>query len=295
MIVLMEYIYIYVSLAVLGLCLGSYAAATVWRLRARQLAQDKRDGEKVSQREYDKLAPLAKTSVKKDYSRCLHCQHKLAWYDMLPVVSWVQIRGKCRYCRKPIGWMEPAAEVGLALFFVISFWLWPAALHDPLSIALFVVWLIAGVMLTILFIYDLKWFLLPNQVMYPLIGLGIVAACLHLWPTQSVDQLLSILAAVAILSGIYYLLWAVSKGTWIGFGDVKLGLALALLLGRWELAFIALFAANIIGCIIVLPGMLTGKIKRTSHVPFGPLLIAGYVVAGLWGMFIVDYYFSIAI
>lgn len=295
MIVLMEYIYIYVSLVVLGLCLGSYAAATVWRLRARQLVQDKHDGEKVSEREYSKLSSLAKTSVTKDYSRCLHCQHKLAWYDMIPVLSWVQIRGKCRYCRKPIGWLEPAAEVGLALFFVVSFWAWPMPLQDALAISQFVVWLVAGVMLLILFIYDMKWFLLPNQVVYPLIGLGCIAACLHLLPTLSIEQLVSMIGAIAILSGIYYLLWLVSKGTWIGFGDVKLGLALALLLGRWELAFIALFAANIIGCIIVLPGMLTGKIKRSSHVPFGPLLIAGYVVAGLWGMFVVDYYFSLAI
>lgn len=292
----MEYVYIYVALVVLGLCLGSYTVATVWRIRARQLVYDKRDGEKVNRREYDTLLPLATITVSKDHSRCLHCQHRLAWYDMIPVLSWVQIGGKCRYCRKPIGWLEPTAEIGLALFFVVSFWVWPVALNDSHAIAQFVIWLISGVMLTILFIYDLKWFLLPNKVIYPLIGLGAIAVILHLMPYSSdIDKLLSLLGAVAILSGIYYLLWVISKGAWIGFGDVKLGLGMALILGRWELAFIALFAANIIGCLIVLPGMLTGKIKRTTHVPFGPLLIAGYVVAGLLGTSVINYYFSIAI
>lgn len=192
--------------------------------------------------------------------------------------------------------MEPLAEVGLAIFFVVSFSVWPVPLDDALSIAQFVIWLIAGVMLAILFMYDIKWFLLPNEVVYPLIGVGVIAAVLQLSVHSSdISHLLSLLGAIAILSGLYGVLWLVSKGTWIGFGDVKLGLALALLLGQWELAFIALFVANVIGCIIVLPGMLIGKIKRTAHVPFGPLLISGYVVAGLWGMIVLDWYYSLAI
>lgn len=296
MIVLMEQIYIYVGLVLAGLCFGSFAAATVWRLRAKQLVQDKHDGEKVSEHEYDTLLPLAKTKVTKDYSRCLHCQHKLAWYDLLPLVSWLQLGGKCRYCKKPIGWMEPIAELGVAAFFVVSFWVWPEALNNSLAIAQFVTWLVAGIILAVLFMYDLRWFLLPNQAVYLLIGAGTVMTILHLGPhVDDMTKLLSILGAVAILSGLYGVLWLLSKGAWIGFGDVKLGLGLALLLGQWELAFITLFAANIIGCIIVLPGILSGKLKRTSHVPFGPLLIAGFIIAGLWGTQVMDWYFSLTI
>ena len=144
--------------------------------------------------------------------------------------------------------------------------------------------------------YDLRWFLLPNQAVYALIGTGAVMTILHLGPhVDDISKLLSVLGAVAILSGLYGVLWLLSKGAWIGFGDVKLGLGLALMLGQWELAFITLFAANIIGCIIVLPGILSGKLKRTSHVPFGPLLIAGFVIAGLWGAQVMDWYFSLTI
>ncbi|MEO5950798.1 MAG: prepilin peptidase [Candidatus Saccharimonadales bacterium] len=292
----MEQIYIYVGLTLLGLCFGSFAAATVWRLRAKQLFQDKHDGEKVPRREYENLLPLAKTKTSKDYSRCLHCQHRLAWYDLIPVLSWLQIGGKCRYCHKPIGWMEPLAELAVTLFFVGSYMVWPIPLTSGTAIVEFIIWLIAGVMLAILFMYDLRWFLLPNQVVYPLIGLGAVATIIHLAPhLDDISKLLSVIGAVAILSGLYGLLWLLSKGAWIGFGDVKLGLGLALLLGQWDLAIIALFAANVIGCIIVLPGMLSGKLKRTSHVPFGPLLIGGYIIAGLWGSQLIDWYFSLTI
>jgi leader peptidase (prepilin peptidase)/N-methyltransferase len=77
---------------------------------------------------------------------------------------------------------------------------------------------------------------------------------------------------------------------WIGFGDVKLCLGLALLLADWRLAFIALFAANLIGSLAVLPGLMMKKLKGNSHVPFGPLLIAGFLVAGLFGIHILDWY-----
>jgi prepilin signal peptidase PulO-like enzyme (type II secretory pathway) len=93
-----------------------------------------------------------------------------------------------------------------------------------------------------------------------------------------------------ILSGVYLVLYWISKGKWIGFGDIKLGLGLALLLADFRLAFIALFAANLIGCLAVLPPMIAGKLKRDSHVPFGPLLIAGAIVAQLAGVYLFEWY-----
>src|SRR3954468_7466811 len=98
MIVLMEQLLICVTLMILGLCLGSFAGATVWRLRARQLVEDKAEGEKVDGKEYKKLLPLTQTTTATDRSRCLHCGHTLAWYDLLPLVSWVSTKGRCRYC-----------------------------------------------------------------------------------------------------------------------------------------------------------------------------------------------------
>jgi len=101
--------------------------------------------------------------------------------------------------------------------------------------------------------------------------------------------------AAVILSGLYLVLYLISRGKWIGFGDVKLGLGLALLLADWRLAFVALFAANLIGCLIVIPAMISGRLKRDSHVPFGPLLILGFVIAQFAGIYLIETYLGVAL
>ena len=289
----MDEIYIYGILTVLGLMFGSFAGASVWRLRARQLVEDKAAGEKVDREEYKKLLPLTKATMQTDRSRCLHCGHALAWYDLLPLVSWISVKGKCRYCQTKIGWFEPLMEVGVATFFVVSFALWPDSFVATTEVLQFILWLIAGVLLAILFAYDYKWFLLPNVIVFPLIAVGVLMSGIELVASaRPVDVLIEVAGAVTILSGLYYVLHKISKGRWIGFGDVKLGLGLALLLADWKLAFIALFAANLIGCLIVIPGMITGKLTPATRVPFGPLLILGAVVAMLWGQSLLAAYFS---
>jgi len=290
----MEQTIVLIGLAVLGLVMGSFAGASLWRLRARQLVEDKADGEKVDKKEFKMLEPLSKVRLSTDRSQCLHCGHRLAWYDLLPLFSWVATGGKCRYCHEKIGRFEPLIEIGVAGFFVASYLFWPEMIHTVPQMASLILWLIAGVFLAVLFAYDLKWSILPNRVMFPLIGVAVVAALFTIFTSlDPVGTLINVAIAAFLLSGLYLILWIVSKGQWIGFGDVKLGLALALLLGDWKLAFIALFAANLIGCLIVIPGLLTGKLARGTHVPFGPLLILGAIVAAWWGNAVLTWYFSI--
>lgn len=289
----MEQFIIYSTLVFSGLVFGSFAGATVWRLRARQLKEDIADGEEVDKKEYAHLKGLAETKIHNDRSRCLHCHHVLAWYDLLPLVSWLQLRGKCRYCKKPIGSFEPLMEIGTVLFFVGSYVFWPYELTTPVLMTQFALWLIAGVALVILFAYDAKWFLLPNKVVFPFIGVALISALLHVWDANNVSEaLINVLGACIALGGIYFALYSVSGGAWVGFGDVKLGLGLGLLLADWKLAVLALFLANLIGCLIVLPALLNKKVTRQSHVPFGPMLIAGWLVAGLFGHIMVDWYLS---
>ena len=283
---------IYLTLVLVGLCLGSFAGASVWRLRAYQLLHDKKNGEHVDAGEYKDLEKLTKVSVTNDHSKCLHCSYVLRWYDMVPLVSWLILRGKCRKCHKPIGYLEPIIELGVATFFVLSFMFWPYSLIGLIGIARFILWLAAGVALAILFAYDTKWSLLPDKINFTVIGIGLANASILLLGSQNkIGTLLNIVGSVLILSGIYFALYLISKGKWIGFGDIKLGLGLALLLADWKLAFIALFAANLVGCLIVIPAMVAKKLKRDSHVPFGPLLIVGFVIAGLLGNYLVNLYF----
>jgi len=277
-------------LAVLGLLFGSFAGATVWRLRARQLVADKKAGEAVDAKELKQLKPLAHQKVLKDRSRCLSCGYTLRWYDLIPIVSWLSLKGRCRSCRKPIGRMEPLLEVGMAVFFVASYIFWPFLLTTPLEVAFLAVWLLAGVGLIILFAYDAKWYLLPNSVTFTVVALGVVSVVLRGFMIGNWESILfNTLGAVGVLSGIYLVLYLVSKGRWIGFGDIKLGLALGLLLADWQLALLALFAANLLGCLVVIPFLLTKKLSRTSQVPFGPFLIIGMIVTQLFGWYLLEW------
>ena len=140
MIVLMEQIVIYLALILFGLALGSFAGASMWRLRASQLVRDKKDGENVDHAEYDSLKKLTGSSIFNDRSRCLHCSYLLRWYDLIPLLSWLFLGGKCRKCRKPIGYLEPAIEVCVALFFVISYVSWPVPFSSLFEIARFIIW-----------------------------------------------------------------------------------------------------------------------------------------------------------
>lgn len=317
----MEIVYVtYLIIGILGLVLGSYAGATVWRLRARQLTEEvneydsllarKKSGDtlagddaenlayltqsKASRKaELKRLGGLAGAKVSQDRSRCLECGHTLAARDLVPLLSWLGTGGKCRYCKARIGRFEPAIEIGTALTFLAFGYFWITTFGlSPVGIVLLALWLVALTMLIILFVYDLKWFLLPDRVVFPLVGLSVVIALITLASTSAltVASLGSLLASVGILSGLYFVLWFVSKGKWVGFGDVKLGLALGVLLIDWKLAFLTLFLANLIGTLVVLPGLLTKKLSRTTQVPFGPLLIIGFFLSLVFGQAILAGY-----
>lgn len=294
MIVLMNEIFIAVMLGVLGAMLGSFAGAQVWRLRAQQLVEDKASGEKVDNKELKRLLPLTKTTGwRQDRSIDLDTGKPLAWYDLLPVISWLMLRGKSRHSGKFIGYFELVIEMGLAVFFVASFLLWPVPLDSALEISKLVVWLVAGVVLAIQFATDYKWQILWTMLSYALIALGLIFSALTVVASSDVaGAIMSAGGAVLVLGGLYFFLWAVSRQRWVGLGDAILGVGLGLLLADWQLALVALFTANLIGSIVVLGGFALKKVTRGQHVPFGPFLILGAVVAQLFGYAIIEWYLS---
>lgn len=289
-----DIIFISIILAIFGLLAGSFAGASVWRVRARQLLQDKKAKEPYDKAELKRLLPLTKATLANDRSRCLHCAHRLKWYDLLPLISWMSTKGRCRYCKQPIGYFEPLIEVGTAAAFGIFSYAWLLTYGlELMSLALLLPWIVVITMLVILFAYDYKWYMLPDVVMYPLIGLSIIIAGLTstvLHPVDLVAVLGSIVSSVLILGGLYFALWIASKGQWVGFGDVKLGVALGLLLIDWKLALLTLFLANLIGTLIVLPGLITHTLSRKTQVPFGPLLIMGFFISFVFGQAIIGGY-----
>lgn len=279
---------ILVIVAALGAVMGSFIGAQVWRVRARQLVEDKQAGEPVDTLELRRLKPLLRP-LKDDRSRCLSCGHDLRWYDLLPVVSWLVTRGRCRYCRAPIGWMELGLELVMVGLFVAVAWYGMTTFTAPLVITKVVIALTGLSYLAFLFVYDKRWFLLPDVANWPFVMLGVLFAGIHAVTGQLPGGVLGLVAAVIILSGVYALLYIVSSGRWIGFGDVKLTLGLSLFLMDWRLAFLALFLANLLGTLLVLPGMIRGTVQRGARIPFGPLLIIGFLISWFFGVRIMDW------
>lgn len=287
-------IFIVIALAVFGAMCGSFAGAQTWRLRARQLAFDKAAGEKVNAGELKRLAPLSKTNWRSDRSIDLDTGQPLRWFELLPIASWLVQGGKSRHSGKPIGYFELVIEIGLALFFVLSYLLWPYELNGAFEVARLVIWLLAGVLLAIQFATDYKWKILWSGLSFMLIGLGAGFAALTV--LLSVDSAAAIWSAVwslLILGGLYFVLYAVSRERWVGLGDVFLGAGLGLLLADWVLALVALFLANLIGSVVVLVGFATKKIARKQQIPFGPFLILGAVLAQLVGASISQWYIGL--
>lgn len=306
----------YLAAGLLGLTFGSFAGAMVWRLRAKQVVNDNREYEALKAKaqlsvdeqaelewlentkaerltDIKRLKPMVAAKLSNDRSRCLHCHHELAWYDLLPLISWVSTAGRCRYCKKPIGKFEPLMELGTAVLFVLLF---HYVVMPSSSLIVAVFWLVIAVLLVILIAYDRKWFLLPDRIIFPLIALAFAYAAYNAVIDSNPLQVISnVVISVALLSGLYFLLWLSSRGRLVGFGDIKLGLALGLLLMDWRWALLTLFLANLIGMLVVLPGLLTRKLSRETQVPFGPFLILGFFIALLWGQPIVEGYNLVSI
>lgn len=283
------------GLFLLGSALGSFAAATVWRLRVRQLADDKKAGltiEVSEKTQVKRLATRSKTSALQDRSICLHCGRELRAYDLIPTVSWVSTRGKCRTCKNPIGKMEILAEVLVGAAFMVSYLVWPY-IFDTQGIVYFVIWCIILVLLAIHWMYDARWFLLLDRITILIIVLAVIFVSLRLADIPAPllgGELLGLGITLAVLPGFYGLLYVISRGGWIGFGDVKLLVPFALMLPTWEYGVLLIFLANLIGCLVLLPAMVSKKLSRTSRVPFGPFLIAAFVITVLFGQNILDFY-----
>ena len=253
-----------IGLIGLGLIFGSFINAFVWRFH------EGRDW--VSER-----------------SECPHCHHVLAAQDLVPVLSYVLLKGKCRYCKKSIP-DKPWPEIVLPILFVGSYLLWPLN-FDKAGVVTMAFWLVFLVAFVALTMYDLKWYLLPNKIVYPLVGLAalqvIVVAVLS---GSAWHDIMMAIAGALTLSGIFFLLFWISDGAWIGGGDVKLAIVLGLLAGTPLRAVLVLFLASLVGTLASIPVILRNKTMRHLKVPFGPFLIAGIILVQLFASAILSWY-----
>ncbi len=261
---------------ILGAVFGSFACCQAWRWHYK--VHSKKD--------------LGQWSV------CLHCHKRIKWYDNIPIISWLVLRGKCRNCGKKIGIGDFLSEISMAIAFLMLSWAyllpmidnWNILVQNPPFLAaqlgIFVLILVMLVVLMVLAVYDARWGELPVVLLILAIVFGLAIFVLKMCVVSMSDDgdlgggILSAMIGVVILSGTCYLIYKASRERLMGAGDWLLALALALALADWWLALWTIFLANLLGDIIALPGAIK---SGNTKVHFGPFLVAAFVLVLVLG------------
>ncbi len=251
-----------IMLFIIGSAIGSFLCCQARRLRLRTSRSGK-----------------GKTALG-SRSICLHCHYQLRWYDNIPLVSWLLLRGKCRKCHANIGIAEPLSELGMGLSLLAIGTTIDIATAPVLSWGIFIVAALFTFVLGFLAIYDGLYGELPTMCLTISIICAILLLTLREWASLSItpfspENILYPLGSVLVLGGLYLLLYLVSKGKWVGDGDWLLGTAIGLALGSPWLALIALFITNMSACIVMIPFL---KAHHTKKIYLGPFMVLAFVI-----------------
>lgn len=211
-------------------------------------------------------------------SKCPKCGHQIRWYDNIPLFSWLVLRGKCRDCKAPISIRYPLVELvnglawlGLGLYFGL----------DPI-LPLFLILASATLALTMI---DFDTMTLPNVITYPIfIITGLYFTGLAFY-SGNMDSLVSAGLGAAVYFVFFFLMWLLTGGRGLGFGDVKLAPTLGAMIGWFSLygVGVGIMGAFIFGGIPAGIAMALGIVKRGTQIPFGPMLILGAWIAVFFG------------
>jgi prepilin signal peptidase PulO-like enzyme (type II secretory pathway) len=148
-----------------------------------------------------------------------------------------------------------------------------------MGILMLILWLVMVTLMMSLIIFDLKWYLLPDKVVYTLVGLAGASKLLQVVYYEDISKLIGVVGGVFVGWGVFYFIYTLSKGRYIGGGDVKYGLFFGILLASPFKSLLVICIGSLIGTMLVLPSLLKHKTKMTAQVPFGPsLIIATYIM-----------------
>lgn len=202
-------------------------------------------------------------------SACMKCKRTLSALELIPVASFLFLNGRCHGCGKPISWRYPLVELASALLFVIAL---PLATFD--FFATFTLALVFWAMLLIAVI-DYQTKTIPDVLTIVIVLAG---GAFHIL----VDG--TLVFEGAIIGALFFgLQWLISRGRWVGSGDIFLAAALGVFLGTWQMMTMALMIAYIIGMVVAIILIARGRAHSKSHLAFGPLLIAGAGIAFVFG------------
>lgn len=221
-----------------------------------------------------------KESIVYPPSHCPSCDHRLKSLDLVPIFSYLFLKGKCRYCGRRISPIYPFGE------FITFIALLLIPIVQPINLELIIAYLFT-IILIIATISDLRYKIIPDQITYPTIIIFFVLRFwIHFLPTWHY------LLGGLIGGGLLFLLSAASKGG-MGGGDIKLFTLIGLVLG-WQNTILALFISSLIGSIVGFSLMIIGKVKRKQFIPYGPFIAMGAYIAYFFGNEIWSWYLSLA-
>jgi prepilin signal peptidase PulO-like enzyme (type II secretory pathway) len=247
--------FFYLIIFIIGLCFGSFTSVMIHRLRTQ------------------------KGSIIYGRSRCPKCKHVLRPTDLIPLISYLAYKGKCRYCKKKIPNRYPIIELTMGAFFVLT-----TIMVGPGSFWLLTYYLTVTFIFVLLSFYDIFYQEVPDEISLPTILLvGIVGHAAHLHPIGSLWTGFAI--PVLFFSALFF----GSQGRWLGGGDIRIGAIMGFLLGCPNI-LVALFLAYFIGALFSLYGLITKKYTQKSPIPFGPFLFLGAYIALFWGADLINWY-----
>ena len=249
-----EYILFYIIIFLYGIVIGSFLNVCIYRIPKQE-------------------------SIVKVRSHCMDCGYQLKWYDLVPLFSYIALRGKCRKCGARLSAQYPIIEAANGLLYCIVFYVLGFTVYSGL-ICLLVSALLA------LSVIDFRTYEIPIGFNVFILTLGLIHLALDY------QNWLQYVIGLVAVSMFLYVIYIVTKGRGIGGGDIKLMAACGLLLG-WKLIILAFMLGCIIGAVIHLLRM---RISRAEHVlAMGPYLSVGVFVAAMWGSRMIDWYIGMYI
>ena len=250
----------------LGLCCGSFINMLIFRTAVAYKLK--------SPIRRKRTPPLTRGNFLGSRSVCDFCGKQLNWFDNIPVISWLWLKGKSRCCGKKLPVLYPIVEIATGLLFLLNF---QFSIFNFQSIFVYLIL----IFLMFSAVFDFKYMILPDFSTVILILLSLVFI-------KNINNVYCAFGA----SGFLYLLYLITKGRGMGLGDVKYAVFMGLFLG-WPKTLIAFYIAFIIGAIVGVILMILKKKQFRSEIAFGPFLILGTILAWWWGEAIIEYIMTI--
>jgi len=254
-------------LALFGLCIGSFLNVVIHRLPLMLERGWKMESADLLGVAHEETPAITLSTPR---SRCPSCGHAIAWYENIPLASWLWLRARCSACKTPISARYPLIEVATAVLFALVGWRFGA---EPVAL----LWCFFCAVLVALAGIDWDTTLLPDNLTLPLLWAGLASAVLG-WTIPLADAVWGAIVGYLSLWSVYWLFKLTTGKEGMGFGDFKLLAALGAWLG-WKMILPIVLGASVIGAIVGIIMKMSSSLREGHYVPFGPFLAgAGLVV-----------------